>query len=37
MEENKWANGQIRDWSIVLNQLLVNEKFTDRINKYLKY
>ena len=35
--ENKWANGQIRDWSMVLNQLLVNEKFTDRINKYLKY
>ena len=34
--ENKWNNGTIRDWSKVLNQLMVNEIFTSRIEKYLK-
>lgn len=35
--DRKWANGYHKNWSMVLNQLLVNEKFTARINKYLKY
>lgn len=35
--DNKW-NGSIKQgWSLVLNQLLVNDLFADRINKYLKY
>ena len=34
--EKKWNNGTIRDWSKVLNQLMVNEIFTSRIEKYLK-
>lgn len=35
--DKKWSLGHYRNWSIVLNQLLANDKFTDRINKYLKY
>ena len=35
--EKKWNNGTIHDWSKVLNQLMVNEIFTSRIEKYLKY
>ena len=34
--EKKWNNGIIHDWSKVLNQLMVNEIFTSRIEKYLK-
>lgn len=35
--EKKWEDGYVPNWSMVLNQLLVNDKFEDRINKYLKY
>ncbi len=35
--DKKWKNTPKQNWSLVLNQLLVNEKFTDRINKYIKY
>ena len=35
--EKKWNGIPKQNWSLVLNQLLVNDKFTDRINKYLKY
>lgn len=35
--EKKWDGATKQNWSLVLNQLLVNEKFTDRINKYIKY
>ena len=35
--DKKWNNTPKQNWSLVLNQLLVNEKFTDRINKYIKY
>ena len=35
--DEKWNGSVKQNWSIVLNQLLINEKFTDRINKYLKY
>lgn len=34
--ENKWENGTIRSWSQVLNQLMINDKFSSRIEKYLK-
>lgn len=35
--EKKWENGHISNWSLVLNQLMINEKFKDRINKYLNH
>ena len=35
--ENKWENGTIRSWSQVLNQLIINDKFSSRIEKYLKW
>ena len=35
--DKKWNDTAKQNWSLVLNQLLVNEKFTDRINKYIKY
>ena len=34
--EKKWNNETIHDWSKVLNQLMGNEIFTSRIEKYLK-
>ena len=33
--QKKWEKGHIRNWSLVLNQLLVNDKFEARINKFL--
>lgn len=33
--ESKWQNSRKLNWSMVLNQLMVNPLFTDRINKYL--
>ena len=35
--ERKWNDAAKQNWSMVLNQLLVNDLFTERINKYLKY
>ena len=35
--EKKWENGHIANWSLVLNELMINEKFKDRINKYLNH
>ena len=35
--DRKWNGIAKQNWSLVLNQLLVNEKFTNRINKYIKY
>lgn len=35
--QKKWDGGHYQNWSMVLNQLMVNEKFTERINKYLAY
>jgi transposase-like protein len=32
--QNKWENGNIQNWSIVLNQLMISEKFQSRIEKY---
>ena len=33
----KWAGGRIRNWAMVLNQLMVNEAFSSRIEKYAIY
>lgn len=33
--ENKWENGHTRNWSMVLNQLMIDDHFTTRINQYL--
>ena len=33
--ENKRENGHIRNWSMVLNQLMIDDHFTTRINQYL--
>ena len=35
--DRKWNGATKQNWSMVLNQLLVNENFTDRINRYLRY
>lgn len=31
----KWEGGHIQNWSMVLNQLMMNECFAPRINKYI--
>ena len=33
--EEKWAIGHLSNWAMVLNQLMVNEKFAKRIEKYI--
>ena len=33
--ENKWDSGVVRNWHMVLNQLMVNDKFKNRIDKYI--
>ena len=33
----KWEAGHIPNWSMVLNQLMINDNFSTRINKYLNY
>lgn len=35
--DQKWNGAAKQNWSLVLNQPMVNELFTDRINRYLKY
>lgn len=35
--DQKWASGHPLNWSMVLNQLMVNDLFKDRIQKYLEY
>lgn len=35
--QKKWDGGHYQNWSMVLNQLMVNEKFTNRIQKYMVY
>lgn len=35
--DQKWASGHVPNWSMVMNQLLINDKFTERVNKYLIY
>lgn len=33
--EKKWSKGHVNNWSKVLNQLMVNDKYTRRIEKYI--
>lgn len=33
----KWAGGRIQNWAMVLNQLMINETFSSRIEKYTIY
>ena len=35
--EKKWSTGYIPNWSMVLNQLMVNDSFKERIDKYIKF
>ena len=35
--QKKWDKGHLNNWSMVLNQLLVNDQFKDRIEKYIQY
>ena len=35
--DQKWSDGHLTNWSMVLNQLMVNDLFRDRIQKYLEY
>lgn len=35
--ESKWGNSRVRDWTSIMNQLLVNDQFKHRINKYIQY
>ena len=34
--EKKWAGGHANNWAMVLNQLMVNDKFSNRLTKYLR-
>lgn len=34
--EKKWENTKVQNWSNVLNQLLIDERLAERIEKYLK-
>lgn len=34
--EDKWAKGHIMRWSVILNQLMTDERFEKRIEKYVK-
>ena len=34
--EKKWAGGHVNHWAMVLNQLMVNDKFSNRLTKYLR-
>jgi transposase-like protein len=35
--EKKWEKGHINNWSMVLNQLMIDDQFKNRINKYINY
>ena len=35
--ERKWTSGHIRDWPLVLNQLMINDAYSKRIEKYSVY
>lgn len=34
--EKKWDTGHVSNWSIVLNQLMMNDLFRERIEKYMR-
>ena len=33
--EKKWRTGVVRNWSMVLNQLMINDMFKERIDQYI--
>lgn len=35
--EKKWEGGHILNWSMVLNQLMIDEQFRERINNYIQF
>lgn len=35
--EKKWSTGHISNWSMVLNQLMIDDHFKERIDKYIGY
>lgn len=35
--EDKWVKGHIANWSMVLNQLMIDDHFKERIDKYIGY
>ena len=35
--DKKWSTGYIPNWSMVLNQLMVNDRFKKRIDKYINF
>lgn len=35
--EKKWEGGHIQNWSMVLNQLMIDEQFRERINNYIQF
>lgn len=35
--QDKWENGTIRNWSMVLNQLLIDDKISERLRKYANF
>ena len=35
--DKKWNGAAKQNWSLVLNQLMVNDLFAERINRYIKY
>lgn len=34
--ENKWNGGHVRQWAMVMNQLLLHDHLKDRVLKYLE-
>lgn len=35
--EDKWIKGHVANWSMVLNQLMIDDHFKTRIDKYIEY
>ncbi len=33
--EKKWREGYVPNWSMVLNQLMINDIFKERIDQYI--
>ncbi|WP_156468502.1 transposase [Lactococcus sp. DD01] len=35
--DSKWAVGHIRNWALILNQLMMNDSYSKKIEKYSAY
>lgn len=35
--EDKWVKGHVANWSMILNQLMIDDHFKARIDKYIEY